>query len=86
MKILLPVLVALMFVSGCTASVTKEQFDALQDRVSNVERQATDAAGAASRAASDASAAKAAADRASSSAKDANEKADRIAGTCCGRK
>jgi outer membrane murein-binding lipoprotein Lpp len=83
-------LAAAILLSGC---ISQEAFDALQNRVSALEGQvsnaadgAGDARAAAQAASREASAAKAAADRALDAANEANERAERMAETCCSRK
>ena len=92
MKKLLVVLFATIAVSGCS-TITTEQFNALENRVSALERQvgaaadsASDASSAAASAARDAAAAQATAERALDAANAANERAERMAETCCARK
>jgi hypothetical protein len=91
-KKLFLVIFATILVAGCS-TVTTEQFNALENRVSAVERQAGSASDAASNAASaaasasqDAATAQATAERALDAANAANERAERMAETCCARK
>lgn len=85
---ILATLVALA--SGC---VSTSKFEALENRVAAVEKQASDAATASRQAQSDAATAarnvgtaQQTADRAMKAAEDAAERANRIANTCCARK
>jgi predicted nucleic acid-binding Zn-ribbon protein len=85
-------LIATALFTGCAATGT-DRIDALESRVTALERQvgsassaAEEAATAAARAARDAAAAQATAQRALDAANAANERAERMAETCCARK
>lgn len=92
MKKLFFALMATLLLAGCAATGT-DRIDALENRVTALERQASGASDAAEQAATgaarasrDAAAAQATAQRALDAANAANERAERIAETCCARK